>query len=476
MLFNSLEFLVFFPVVTLVYFLLPYRYRWLHLLLASCFFYASFIPAYLGILFLTIVIDYYAGIWISRSSGQKRKWFLASSIIANVGVLAIFKYYNFGIQNVNALLALFANDSRIPLWEIILPVGLSFHTFQAMSYTIEVYRGHQKAERHFGIYALYVMFYPQLVAGPIERPQNILHQFYERHHFDSSLFVSGIRLMLWGLFKKVVVADRLSIYANAVFEKPEEYHWLNLTIASMAFGIQIYGDFSGYSDMAIGAARTMGYRLMVNFNRPYQALNIHEFWSRWHISLSTWFRDYLYIPLGGNRLGYYVQLRNAVIVFLVSGLWHGAAWTFVIWGALHALYIIIFNLYKKYLPSIPENFSFRFASWLINFCAVILAWIFFRAETGADAMLMIKNIFTMNDVHTFRAIVSVNQFSEFGPSSALISFLMCIFMFVTEFRMDAMLSAFDRRGIADTLFISSILLLVLLFGLFNSNSFIYFQF
>lgn len=476
MLFNSLEFLLFFPVVTLLYFLIPQRFRWIHLLLASCIFYAAFVPAYLGILFFTIVIDYFAGIWIAGSSGLRRKWFLAGSIMANIGVLAIFKYYNFGIQNINAMLALSGSDVRIPLWEILLPIGLSFHTFQAMSYTIEVYRGHQTAERHFGIYALYVMFYPQLVAGPIERPQNILHQFYEHHHFDSAMFLSGLRLMVWGLFKKVVVADRLAVYANAIFEKPEEYHWLNLVIGACAFGIQIYGDFSGYSDMAIGAARSMGYRLMVNFNRPYQALNIHEFWSRWHISLSTWFRDYLYIPLGGNRLGFLFQLRNAVIVFLVSGLWHGAAWHYIIWGALHALYIVIFNLSRKYLPALPELPGIRFASWLLNFTSVILAWIFFRAEDSMSAVSMIGQILTMDNVHDFSSVVSLNQSMEFGPSSAIIAGCMCTLMFWCEKKYDPLLLDLDQTKRADLLFLSGVLLLIMLFGMFNSKSFIYFQF
>jgi alginate O-acetyltransferase complex protein AlgI len=476
MLFNSLEFLLFFPVVTLLYFLLPHRFRWLHLLLASCLFYAAFIPAYLSILFLTIIIDYYAGIWIASSSGARRRWFLSASIIANVGVLAIFKYYNFGIQNINALMAFAGADTRLPLWDIILPIGLSFHTFQAMSYTIEVYRGNQAPEKHFGIYALYVMFYPQLVAGPIERPQNILHQFYEKHHFDPDLFLSGIRLMAWGLFKKVVVADRLAVYANAVFDQPDEYHWLNLAIGTIAFGIQIYGDFSGYSDMAIGAARTMGYRLMVNFNRPYQALNIHEFWSRWHISLSSWFRDYLYIPLGGNRLGPAIQLRNSVIVFLVSGLWHGAAWTFMVWGALHALYIIIYNLYKKILPPFPSHAAGRFSAWLINFLAVMLAWIYFRAESMEKANAMVKNIIFLNNEHAFKTVVSVNQQMEFGPVSAGISILMCIVMFAAERKLEPMLLSLDKQKTRDILFLAALLLCIMLAGVFSSSSFIYFQF
>jgi len=323
MLFNSLEFLIFFPIVTLLFFLLPHRFRWFHLLVASC------IPVYIFILFLTIIIDYIAGILIENTKGRKRKLYLIISLISNIGVLAIFKYFNFFIDNTNELLysiGITTTSSYLPILNIILPIGLSFHTFQAMSYTIEVFRGNQKAEHHFGIYALYVMFYPQLVAGPIERPQNVLHQFHERHYFSRQNLIDGLRLMLWGLFKKVVIADRAAQYVNIVYGNPENYHYLNLVIATLLFSIQIYCDFSGYSDMALGAAKTMGFDLTVNFRRPYFAKNIQDFWSRWHISLSTWFRDYLYIPLGGNRKGVIKRYMNTILVFVVSGFWHGASW------------------------------------------------------------------------------------------------------------------------------------------------------
>jgi len=258
MLFNSFEFLLFFPLVTLIYFALPHKYRWFHLLLASCVFYSFFIPIYILILFFTIIIDYYAGIWIEQSHGKKRKSALIMSLVANIGVLSVFKYYNFFIDNFNSILFKINPDQLLPHWDIILPIGLSFHTFQAMSYTIEVYRGNQKAERHFGIYALYVMFYPQLVAGPIERPQNVIHQFYEKHEFNYELAKSGLRLMLWGMFKKVVIADRLSIFVNKVYGQPTDYQGLPLIVATLFFTFQIYCDFSGYSDIAIGKARSDG--------------------------------------------------------------------------------------------------------------------------------------------------------------------------------------------------------------------------
>jgi alginate O-acetyltransferase complex protein AlgI len=320
MLFNSYEFLVFFPVVTVLFFLLPHRFRWLHLLLASCAFYMAFVPVYIVILLLTIVIDYWAGILIENASGSQRKFYLAMSLVANIGVLAIFKYYNFFIDNINNLLHLSNSSTSLPLLNIILPIGLSFHTFQAMSYTLEVYRGNYPAERHFGIYALYVMFYPQLVAGPIERPQNVLPQFHKKHSFNYDRIASGLRLMAWGLFKKVVIADRMAFMVNEVYNQPHNYHGLPLLVATIFFSIQIYCDFSGYSDMALGTARVMGFELLKNFDRPYFSKSISEFWRRWHISLSTWFKDYLYISLGGNRVTLPRACFNLFFVFMVSGL------------------------------------------------------------------------------------------------------------------------------------------------------------
>jgi alginate O-acetyltransferase complex protein AlgI len=303
MLFNSVEFLFFFPTVTIIYFLLPHRFRWFHLIIASCIFYCAFIPIYLLILIFTIVIDYFAGLFIEKSKGQRRQLFLVLSICANVGVLAYFKYYNFFVGNFQFLFQYFHSTFPLSLLKIILPIGLSFHTFQAMSYTIEVYRGNQKAEKHFGIYALYVMFYPQLVAGPIERPQNLLHQFREEHPFNYDLATSGLKLMAWGLFKKVVIADNLSTFVDTVYGSPQNFSGLPLIIATLFYSIQIYCDFSGYSDIAIGSARVMGFTLMKNFDRPYFSSNISEAWRRWHISLSTWLRDYLYTPI-------YIARRN----------------------------------------------------------------------------------------------------------------------------------------------------------------------
>jgi alginate O-acetyltransferase complex protein AlgI len=400
MLFNSTEFAIFFPVVTALYFLAPHRFRWMLLLAASCVFYMAFIPKYLLILIFTIIVDYIAGIRIERSHGIKRKWMLVLSIVANVGVLAIFKYFNFVNTNLASIASQFSLNYPVHNLGFLLPIGLSFHTFQAMSYTIEVYRGNQKAERHFGIYALYVMFYPQLVAGPIERPQNLIHQFYERHYFDYQRITAGLKLMFWGLFKKIVIADRIAALVNPIYNDPTHYHGIQLILASYLFAFQIFCDFSGYSDIAIGAAQVMGFRLMKNFDAPYFAKSIDEFWKRWHISLSTWFRDYLYIPLGGNRVAVPRWYFNLFLVFLVSGLWHGANWTFVIWGALHGSYIILSNVTRTLrarmvsfvgLNKIPRLHNAL--RMLITFHLVVFGWIFFRAHSLHDALYIITHSF-----------------------------------------------------------------------------------
>jgi alginate O-acetyltransferase complex protein AlgI len=474
MLFNSLEFLIFFPIVTLIYFLLPHKFRWFHLLVASCIFYMFFIPVYILILIFTIIVDYYAGIMIEHVPKHRKKMFLILSLIANIGVLAVFKYFNFFAENINYV----SNEKWIPYLNIILPIGLSFHTFQAMSYTIEVYRGNQKAERHFGIYALYVMFYPQLVAGPIERPQNLLPQFRVEHKFSQEGFFDGFRLMLWGFFKKVVIADRLSMYVDAVFDNPGDYtNYLNCALGTFFFAIQIYCDFSGYSDIAIGAARTMGFKLMTNFDRPYFSTNIREFWSRWHISLSSWFRDYVYISLGGNRVSKKRIYINTAIVFLLSGLWHGANWTFIIWGAMHTVYIMIHMLKRDFIKrndpfNTPVGTIF---SYIITFSAVCLAWIFFRANSVHDAVEIMMNIITFNISQPFQLTVEEGG-GMFSLSSLTLSFILILFMFMIEKFFSADMTTIKRKPAWDMAFCTLILTVIISFGVFQKNSFIYFQF
>ena len=476
MLFNSLGFLIFFPVVTIIYFLLPLTGRWVWLLAASCFFYMFFKPVYILILFLTIAIDYYAGILLeNEKDARKKKWWLIMSLIANIGVLAIFKYYNFINLNISSLCSVLRCENKIPFLEILLPIGLSFHTFQAMSYTIEVYRGNQKAERNPVVYALYVMFYPQLVAGPIERPQNILHQLRTLHFFSAENLMTGLRLMLWGFFKKVVIADRLAVYVSEVYSHPADFHYLNLIIATIFFSIQIYCDFSGYSDIAIGCAKVMGIDLMVNFNRPYFSSSIKEFWSKWHISLSTWFRDYLYISLGGNRSGVFKTYINLAIVFLISGLWHGANWTFVMWGAVHACFIVINSAYTDYSPfKIPKNFLTNAVSVICIFCIVTFAWIFFRAANIDSAFLIIKKIALLDSSHAFL----LNRVGKvfYGKLYLMLIALLFIVLFTVERFSSALLKEFNHRAYLDILFCSFALTMIIVFGVFKENSFIYFQF
>ncbi len=481
MLFNSFSFFIFCPIVTVAYFALPQRWRWVWLLAASCYFYMAFIPAYILVLFFTISIDYTAGILIERNQGGRRVLFLAASICANVGVLAFFKYFNFLNANVAALAQLLDWNYPSTILTLVLPIGLSFHTFQSMSYTIEVYRGRHPAERHPGILALYVMFYPQLVAGPIERPQNLLHQFREKHTFDYDRISSGLRLMAWGFFKKLVIADRLAVLVNQVYNNPTQYQGISLMLATVFFAYQIYCDFSGYSDIAIGAARVMGFRLMENFNRPYSARSISEFWRRWHISLSTWFRDYLYIPLGGNRVGWWRWQFNLLITFLVSGLWHGANWTFVIWGALHGSYLLLSNWTRDLWERVSHGVRLIQHPVIksgvevgVTFGLVCFAWIFFRSNSVADGLYIVTHLLpglSMMKMGTDRIGMDRNALVF---SLACLAVLEGVQFLQARGGVSASLAAkpaWVRWAVYYALVVS-----VLLFGEFSERTFIYFQF
>ena len=468
MIFNSVHFIFFFIVTTILYYALPHRFRWAFLLAISCYFYMVFRPIYILILAGTIVVDYVAGLFLeSTTNPRRKKIFLVASIIANVGVLAVFKYYNFINDNLTELLGVFHLKNEIPMLRILLPIGLSFHTFQAMSYTIEVYRGKQQAEKHFGMYALYVMFYPQLVAGPIERPQNILHQLKEKVVFNYDHIVSGLKLILWGLFVKVVIADRLSIYVDIVYNSPEHHSAISSLVATLFFTFQIYCDFSGYSSIAIGCAKVLGIDLMINFRRPYMSTSIREFWSRWHISLSTWFRDYLYIPLGGNRVSVYRNMFNLFFVFLVSGLWHGANWTFIIWGALHGLYLMMEIVFDRLVPSIKLPRSIR---WILNFVLVAIAWVFFRASNFQTAKQILKNIYTFKPGPLY-----------IGNASYLVySFFAILFLFAAEYNAEKLNNRYawlhsERKVLRWSAYLLLILTLLSI-GVFNGGQFIYFQF
>ena len=477
--FNSIQFLIFFPIVVYFYFLISPQYRWLFLLLASCYFYMCFIPVYIFVLFSTIIIDYCAAIYIEKSHGTKRKFFLWASIISTCLILFIFKYFNFFNMSLAAVAQRFHWDYSVDNLSLILPIGLSFHTFQSLSYVIEVYRGRQKAERHFGIYALYVMFFPQLVAGPIERPSHLLPQFYKTNHFEYSRVKRGLRLMLWGFFKKIVIADNLAVLVDKVYASPLDFHGGTLLLATYFFAFQIYYDFSAYSDIAIGCARILGYELMMNFRQPYLSSSISEFWKRWHISLSTWFRDYLYIPLGGNKVSEPRWVLNIGIVFIVSGLWHGANGTFIIWGALHAFYYIA----AKYLPRLFGNTQrrlleqrlyptlFKLAGVLITFNLTALAWIFFRSKSFSDAKIVISKISTSTWLSDNLSTIEPYAWS-FLLWGALV-FLTETGMFLK--RKHLLVFAASKKYLRWG-FYYTVILLIFILGNFNERQFIYFQF
>ncbi|CAN5914247.1 MBOAT family protein [soil metagenome] len=460
MLFNSLQFLLFFIAVTSLYFALPHKKRWLLLLLASCWFYIAFIPVYIFILLFTIAIDYIAGIAIEKNSGRKRKMFLIASIVANIGVLVFFKYFNFFSLNAGVLLSQFGLNSDMPVLKIILPIGLSFHTFQALSYTIEVYRGNQKAEKHVGIFALYVLFYPQLVAGPIERPQNMLHQFREVHDFDRQRFRNGILMMSWGILKKVVIADHLALFVDPVYLHPALYSSSEIILATFFFAFQIYFDFSAYSEIAFGAAYLMGFNLMENFRTPYFSKSVSEFWKRWHISLSTWFRDYLYFPLGGNRVSRMRVYVNLMIVFLVSGLWHGAQWGFVIWGGLHGAYLVFAQLRDRLFPKAPSLPVVL--QVIIVFLLSWFAWIFFRAGSLSATKSIFKGI-----------MQGSWSIPHFNLAEIIFCFLLIVLISAKEYYYNVYQLTVKRNFFPK---IIALAVLIYFFGVFTENQFIYFQF
>jgi len=474
MLFNSIDFVVFLVVVTALYFVLPHRFRWVLLLGASCLFYMSFIPAYILILFFTIVVDYFTARWIEdESEPAKKRRYLLISILSVCANLFVFKYFNFFNQNAAAIAAWLNWNYPVTTLQIILPIGLSFHTFQSLSYVIEVYWGRQEAERHFGIFALYVMYFPQLVAGPIERPQNLLHQFHEKKSFDWSRLRIGLSLALWGLFKKVVVADSLAIYVNAVYGSIPLHTGQTLLLATYFFAFQIYCDFSGYSDIARGVSRIYGIELMKNFETPYFADSIAAFWSRWHISLSTWFRDYLYIPLGGNRVSLARTCLNLLIVFMVSGFWHGAKWTFVIWGTLHGIYVIIerlANLLASRLAPADEGREvgplFRAFKVLVTFHLVLVAWVFFRADSVPLAATVLRKIaFDHGPIFWDELIV---------PAALALVVLVALDAFNRKTDYWSDLDRFSGRFRA--VYSAMLLGAVVLFGVEQGAQFIYFQF
>lgn len=480
MLFNSTEFALFFPIVTALFFLLSQRWRVHWLLAASCFFYMAFIPSYILILLVTILIDYFAGMYIEAvEDTKKKKALLWVSILSTCTVLFIFKYFGFFTNTFIGLAGLLGWHVPRPVIAIILPIGLSFHTFQSLSYVVEVYRGKQKAERDFIVYATYVMFFPQLVAGPIERPQNLLHQFREWHAFRYDDVNAGLKRMGWGFFKKLVVADRLALYVNDVYSAPRDFNGLQLTLATFFFAYQIYCDFSGYSDIAIGAAQILGFRLMENFNTPYYSQSISEFWKRWHISLSTWFRDYLYIPMGGNRVPKGRHVINLLITFTVSGLWHGANWTYVFWGLLNGLYLVIGWLTKSWRNrlygaiGLQEKTPIRKAIMLsTTFLLTCVAWIVFRARNMSDAAYVFTHLASHWDFHRIAT-------EQFFLRQVPVAFIAILVLEVGQLLNSAVsLPALVGKmpTTARWALYAGFVMTVLMFGVYKQTQFIYFQF
>lgn len=385
MLFNSWQFAVFFPIVTLVFFLLPHKFRNLFLLTASCYFYMAFVPHYILIILALNIIDFFSAKLIDKREGTQRKIFLISSLVANVLFLSYYKYFNFLNDNFKYLADLFQVNYTIPHLDIILPIGLSFHTLQSMGYVIDVYKKQQAVEHNFLKYSLYVTFYPQMVAGPIERARNLLPQFDIIQKFDLQRAISGLQLMAIGFYKKVVIADTLSTVATQAYKMPSAYSGPELLTSAFLFVFQLYCDFSGYTDIGRGAARVMGFNMMENFTQPFHSQSLTEFWRRWHISLSTWFKDYVYIPIITSSKYRHIKLVAGVSVFTISGLWHGANWTYVIWGVLNGLLVLLLTVTEAYRKD-KFIFQFKYINIAFTFAAFMLTGIIFRADSISLAM------------------------------------------------------------------------------------------
>ncbi len=469
MLFNSSEFFLFFPLVVTTYFFLPFKFRVWFLLAASYFFYASWKIEYLILILFSTLIDYWVALKIADSKEKpKKKQWLYFSIIANLGTLFVFKYLNFFIENAVDVLEVLGLNYAAPIASFLLPIGISFYTFQSMSYSIDVYNGKMEPERNIGVFALYVSFFPQLVAGPIERANRLIPQFKKNFQFEYRRVSSGLKQMLWGFFKKLVIADNLASIVDLIYSSPEEYGGGLLLLGTYCFAFQIYCDFSGYSDIAIGTARILGFNLMENFKLPYLSKSIPEFWNRWHISLSQWFRDYVYIPLGGNRVSKTTFILNIIIVFVVSGLWHGASWTFIIWGCLHGIFYLLYRNFENVIKKLPNLLGI-----FITFQLVVLCWIFFRANSLDDGIFILKSIAT--NPFNFIGIENLILLGNIGHLF-IITVLLFGFICIDPF-MDRLINGkIKTTNNQSHLIFGTILTSIFLFGYFSEIRFIYFQF
>ncbi|MCK5741477.1 MAG: MBOAT family protein [Chlorobi bacterium] len=485
MLFNSIDFAIFLPIVFILYWFVANKNLKLQNLLivaASYYFYACWDWRFLSLILISTIVDYFVGLKLSnQDNDNKRKILLWISIVVNLGFLGFFKYYNFFLDNFINTFSFFGTEINANSLNIILPVGISFYTFQTLSYTIDVYKRKLEPTKDFIAFSAFVSFFPQLVAGPIERAKNLLAQFDKKRKFEYDLAVDGMRQILWGLFKKVVIADNCAVYANEIFNNYSDYSGSTLLLGAIFFAFQIYGDFSGYSDIAIGTSRLFGFNLKRNFAFPYFSRDIAEFWRRWHISLSSWFRDYVYIPLGGSRSGTMKNLRNILIIFTVSGFWHGANWTFIIWGVLNALYFMPLMIMKKnrlnrdtvaegkYFPSIREFFQMG-----NTFFLTLTAWIFFRSETVGDAISYISGIFS-GSIFSFPEV-----FVARSPLSGPLVVIFIIIFVLTEWLQREKQHAlqFENKDLSRLIRWSiyyGVAMAIILFG-GNQQQFIYFQF
>lgn len=469
MLFNSLPFLVFFPLVCAAYWLLPCRWRNIMLLMASYYFYMNWEPVYALLIMFTTVSTWWCALMMQRSD-KHRGTFLTASLIINLMILFIYKYLGFVTESVFHILRVAGLRVEMPHFELLLPVGISFYTFQAIGYTIDVYRRTIKAERDLATYALFVSFFPQLVAGPIERAKNLLAQFHERHVFNGDKVIDGIKLMTWGYFMKLCVAENVAPYVNAVYNNLPNHTGTSVLLATIFFTFQIFCDFGGYSLIAIGAAKCMGFSLMQNFNHPYLSRSVKDFWRRWHISLSSWFTEYVYIPLGGNRHGGLKHVRNLFATMLISGVWHGAGWTFILWGGLHGLFLVVHTIKTKYIKALAgKKLLPPVVNIFFTFILVMLGWIFFRANTIEDAFLAINKI-----------VCQPGQLynGEGKPTIMLNILLITILMFKEikdEYGWPIHLVHSEKRYIS-IISMALLIIVIMLCAQFEGGQFIYFQF
>lgn len=493
MIFNSVDYLLFFPVVVCLYFIMPKRLKNIWLLVVSYYFYMQWNMKYALLLAGSTLITYVGGLLIEkfRNGGKEvpAKACLGITFALNLFILFFFKYINFAIDNINRLADAIHVEAEIEHFDILLPVGISFYIFQALSYSMDVYRGEIKATKNLLKYALFVSFFPQLVAGPIERSKNLLKQFDKEHKFDVEHARRGLLMMAWGLFMKMVIADNIASTVDLVFGNYNGFSGIEIILAVMLFAIQIYCDFGGYSLIAIGSAQILGFQLMDNFKSPYYAASISQFWKRWHISLTSWFRDYLYIPLGGNRKGKLRKYLNVFIIFFVSGLWHGAAWNYIIWGVMNGIFMIIEEISTDFRRKVRDRFSvdtsrfsYRLATRLITFVLVDFTWLFFRASSMRDALLMIEKCiyYPAPERIAGLAFVSMGMTTQVAVV-VLISLMLLFVVDAMQYKgMDVVQFVFSQGAWFRYVVYAGLLLGILLFGVYGNQyeqtQFIYFQF